>query len=32
MATHSREVAGVADRVFAVQQGHLVEQSGGSSG
>jgi putative ABC transport system ATP-binding protein len=28
MVTHSREVVGVADRVFAVQQGHLVEQKG----
>jgi putative ABC transport system ATP-binding protein len=28
MATHSREVVGVADRVFAVQQGHLVEHGG----
>src|SRR5262245_38471015 len=27
MVTHSREVVGVADRVFAVQQGHLVEQA-----
>jgi putative ABC transport system ATP-binding protein len=26
MVTHSREVVGVADRVFAVQHGHLVEQ------
>jgi putative ABC transport system ATP-binding protein len=26
MVTHSRDVVGVADRVFAVQQGHLVEQ------
>jgi iron(III) transport system ATP-binding protein len=26
MATHSREVIGVADRVFLIQQGHLVEQ------
>jgi putative ABC transport system ATP-binding protein len=30
MATHSREVVGVADRVFTVQHGHLVEQPGGS--
>ena len=28
MVTHSREVVGVADRVLAVQQGHLVEQAG----
>jgi putative ABC transport system ATP-binding protein len=28
MVTHSREVVGVADRVFTVQQGHLVEQGG----
>ena len=28
MVTHSREVVGVADRVFAVQHGHLVEQDG----
>ena len=27
MATHSREVIGVADRVFLIQQGQLVEQS-----
>jgi putative ABC transport system ATP-binding protein len=27
MVTHSREVVGVADRVFAVQHGHLVEQA-----
>jgi putative ABC transport system ATP-binding protein len=26
MATHSREVIGVADRVFLIQQGQLVEQ------
>jgi len=26
MATHSREVVGVADRIFAVQRGGLVEQ------
>jgi putative ABC transport system ATP-binding protein len=26
MATHSREVMGVADRVFLIQQGQLVEQ------
>jgi len=26
MVTHSREVVGTADRVFAVQHGHLVEQ------
>jgi putative ABC transport system ATP-binding protein len=32
MATHSREVVGVADRVFAVQQGHLVEQGGAAAG
>jgi putative ABC transport system ATP-binding protein len=30
MATHSREVVGVADRVFTVQHGHLVEHPGGS--
>jgi putative ABC transport system ATP-binding protein len=29
MVTHSREVVGVADRVFHVHQGHLVEQAGG---
>jgi putative ABC transport system ATP-binding protein len=28
MVTHSREVVGVADRVFMVQHGHLVEQTG----
>ena len=28
MVTHSREVIGVADRVFMVQHGHLVEQTG----
>jgi putative ABC transport system ATP-binding protein len=28
MVTHSREVVGVADRIFAVQRGRLVEQSG----
>ena len=28
MVTHSREVVGVADRVFAVQHGQLVEQNG----
>ncbi len=28
MVTHSREVVGVADRVFAVQHGQLVEQGG----
>jgi putative ABC transport system ATP-binding protein len=27
MATHSREVVGVADRIFAVQRGQLVEQT-----
>jgi putative ABC transport system ATP-binding protein len=27
MATHSREVVGLADRVFQVQQGRLVEQA-----
>jgi len=32
MVTHSREVVGVADRVFAVQHGHLVEQGGGAAG
>ncbi len=31
MVTHSREVIGVADRVFAVQHGRLVEQGGASS-
>jgi len=25
MATHSREVVGVADRIFTIEQGHLVE-------
>ena len=30
MVTHSREVVGVADRVFAVQYGQLVEQGGGA--
>ena len=30
MVTHSREVVGVADRVFAVQHGRLVEQNGSS--
>jgi putative ABC transport system ATP-binding protein len=30
MVTHSREVIGVADRVFAVQHGRLVEQGGAS--
>ena len=30
MVTHSREVVGVADRVFAVQHGHLVEQASGA--
>jgi putative ABC transport system ATP-binding protein len=28
MVTHSREVVGVADRIFAVQRGRLVEQTG----
>jgi putative ABC transport system ATP-binding protein len=28
MATHSREVIGVADRVFVVQHGRLIEQDG----
>ena len=28
MATHSREVIGVADRVFAIQHGRLLEQDG----
>jgi putative ABC transport system ATP-binding protein len=28
MVTHSREVVGVADRVFAVQHGQLVERNG----
>ncbi len=32
MVTHSREVVGVADRVFAVQHGQLVEQGGGAAG
>ena len=27
MATHSREVVGIADRVFGIQDGRLVEQS-----
>jgi len=27
MVTHSREVVGVADRVFTVQHGQLVEPS-----
>jgi putative ABC transport system ATP-binding protein len=27
MATHSREVVGVADRIFAVERGQLVEQA-----
>jgi putative ABC transport system ATP-binding protein len=27
MVTHSREVVGVADRIFAVQRGQLVEQA-----
>ncbi|HYB43618.1 MAG TPA: ABC transporter ATP-binding protein [Candidatus Methylomirabilis sp.] len=27
MATHSREVVGVADRIFALERGRLVEQS-----
>ena len=27
MVTHSREVVGVADRIFAVQRGGLVEQT-----
>jgi putative ABC transport system ATP-binding protein len=31
MVTHSREMVGVADRVFSVQHGHLVEQGGGPS-
>ncbi len=31
MVTHSREVVGVADRVFAVQRGHLVEQTTSAS-
>jgi hypothetical protein len=26
MVTHSREVVGVADRIFAIQRGRLVEQ------
>jgi putative ABC transport system ATP-binding protein len=30
MVTHSREVVGVADRVFAVQHGRLVERDGTS--
>jgi len=32
MVTHSREVVGVADRVFAIQRGHLVEQTAPSAG
>ncbi|HXJ78834.1 MAG TPA: ABC transporter ATP-binding protein [Candidatus Methylomirabilis sp.] len=32
MVTHSREVVGAADRVFAVQHGHLVEQRSRVSG
>jgi len=31
MVTHSRDVVGVADRVFAVQHGQLVEQGGGAA-
>jgi len=31
MVTHSREVVGVADRIFAVQRGGLLEQPAGSS-
>ena len=31
MVTHSREVVGVADRIFAVQRGGLLEQPVGSS-
>jgi putative ABC transport system ATP-binding protein len=27
MVTHSREVVGVADRVFAIQRAHLIEQA-----
>jgi ABC-type lipoprotein export system ATPase subunit len=27
MATHSREVIGVADRVFTIQRGALVERA-----
>jgi putative ABC transport system ATP-binding protein len=30
MVTHSREVVGVADRIFSVQRGGLVEQSTGA--
>jgi putative ABC transport system ATP-binding protein len=30
MVTHSRDVVGVADRVFAVQHGQLVERNGAS--
>jgi hypothetical protein len=26
MVTHSREVVGVADRIFSVKRGHLVEE------
>ncbi len=31
MVTHSREVVGVADRIFAVHRSHLVEQTGPAS-
>jgi putative ABC transport system ATP-binding protein len=29
VVTHSRDVAGMADRIFSMQQGHLVEQARG---
>jgi putative ABC transport system ATP-binding protein len=32
MVTHSREVVGVADRIFAVQRGRLVEQAAAPDG
>ncbi len=32
MVTHSREVIGVADRIFAIQRGQLVEQTAPSPG
>src|SRR5262249_28603613 len=32
MVTHSRELVGVADRVFAIQRGQLVEQTAPSAG
>jgi putative ABC transport system ATP-binding protein len=31
MVTHSREVVGVADRIFTIQRGQLIEQSAGSA-